>query len=102
MVGLEDVAELYIVYLAAGIWERRPLLPEGDLPDDLPQPPDGRYWPVGRFAPLWAAERRWERIGFAVEPAPVDFTAVIQPFAGAVLIGNRDATEVAVLPVSGE
>ena len=102
MVGLDDVAELYIVYLAAGIWERQPLLPEGDLPDDLPQPPDGRYWPVGRFAPLWAAERRWERIGFAVEPAPVDFTAVIQSFAGAVLIGNRDATEVAVLPVSGE
>jgi len=102
MVGFNDVAELYIVYLAAGIWERQPLLEEGVLPDDLPQPAEGRYRPVGRFAPLWAAERRWERIGFAVEPAPVDFTAVIQQFDGAVLIGNRDATDVAVLPVSRE
>ncbi len=102
MVGFDDVAELYIVYLAAGIWERQPLLPEGDLPDDLPQPPEGRYRPVGRFLPLWAADRRWERIGFAVDPAPVDFTMVLQAFDGAVLIGNRDATEVAVLPVTRE
>lgn len=102
MVGFNDVAELYIVYLAAGVWERQPLLGEGDPPDDLPQPLEGRYAPVGRFAPLWAANRRWERIGFAVDPAPVDFTAVIQEFERAVLIGNRDATEVAVLPVSRE
>lgn len=102
MVGFNDVAELYIVYLAAGVWERQPLLPENELPDALPQPPEGRYAPVGRFAPLWIAEGRWERIGFAVDPAPVDFTAVIQEFEGAVLIGNRDATEVAVLPVNRE
>lgn len=102
MVGFNDAPELYIVYLAAGVWERQPLLPAGDLPDDLPPPPDDRYTPVGRFAPLWAADRRWERIGFAVDPAPVDFTAVIQEFEGAVLIGNRDATEVAVLPVNRE
>ena len=102
MVGFNDVPELYIVYLAAGVWERQPLLPEGDLPDGLPQPPEGRYLPVERFAPLWAAEQRWERIGFAVDPTPVDFTAVIQEFEGAVLIGNRDATEVAVLPVNRE
>ncbi|MFN3982632.1 MAG: serine/threonine-protein kinase [Caldilinea sp.] len=102
MVGFNDVPELYIVYLAAGVWERQPLLPEGDLPEDLPQPPEGRYLPVERFAPLWAAEQRWERIGFAVDPMPVDFTAVIQEFEGAVLIGNRDATEVAVLPVNRE
>ena len=98
MVGLNDADDLYIVYLREGRWERLPLLEEVELPPDIPPPPNSLYLPTGRFAPLWAAEGRWTRLGFAVEPTPVDFTAVIQPFEGAVLISNRDATEVAVLP----
>ncbi|MFO7632495.1 MAG: hypothetical protein R6W76_08150, partial [Caldilinea sp.] len=101
MVGLNEVAELYIVYLSAGAWEQQPITDDG-VPADLPQPPDGRYLPTGRFVSLWAADGRWERLGFAVEPEPVDFTVVIQPFEGGVLIGNRDTTDVAVLPVAGE
>lgn len=102
MVKLNDASDLYIVYLREGRWERLPWLEESALPLDIPPPPDGLYLPTGPFAPLWAAEGRWAQLGYAVEPTPVDFTAVIQMFEGAVLIGNRDAAEVAVLPVGRE
>jgi hypothetical protein len=100
MVGLNEANEVYIVYLGSEAWERSALI-DSNEPVDV-EPPDGLYLPVGRFLPLWAANERWERLGFAVEPQPVDFTVVIQPFAGAVLIGNRDSVEVAVLPVGGD
>jgi hypothetical protein len=100
MVGLNDANEVYIVYLGSDAWELAAQI-EGDAPGEL-QPPDGRYLPAGRFLPLWSTDGRWEQLGFAVEPQPVDFTVVIQSFEGAVLIGNRDSVEVAVLPVGGE
>ena len=55
MVGLDEVAELYVVYgYGVDSWERRLAPAEGNLPPDAPQPPDGRYLPGGRFAALWA------------------------------------------------
>lgn len=102
MVKLNDAGDLYIVYLREGRWERLSWLPEGELSPDIPPPPDGLSLPPEPFALPWAAEGRWLRLGYAVESAPVDFTAVIQTFEGAILIGNRDAVEVAVLPVGRE
>ena len=97
MVGLTAAPELYAVYFATNAWERQPIPEVSAPPPDLPPPPEGRFAPSDRFAALWQADRRWEALGFATEPQPRDFAVVIQGFDGAVLIGNRDTGELAVL-----
>jgi serine/threonine-protein kinase len=97
MVGFDNAPELFVVYFSTNEWERQPIPDDSEPPPDLPAPPENRYLPEGRFAALWQADRRWEALGFAVEPQPRASTMAIQGFEGAVLVGNRDTGEVAIL-----
>ncbi len=99
MVGLDEVAELYVVYgYGADSWERRIAPVDGEMPPDVPEPPENRYLPGGRFGALWATDRAWETLGFATDAQPEAFTGVIQSFPGAVLVANRGDGTVATLP----
>ncbi|MCB0042077.1 MAG: hypothetical protein KDE23_20475, partial [Caldilinea sp.] len=99
MVGLDEVAEVYVVSgYGVDAWERRIAPPAGELPPDVPQPPEDRYLPGGRFGALWAEDRAWETLGFATDAQSEAFTGVIQSFPGAVLIANRSDGTVATLP----
>lgn len=97
MAGLVAAPELYVVYFPTNAWERQPIPEVSAPPPDLPPPPEGLFAPLDRFAALWQADRRWEALGFATEPQPRDFALVIQGFEGAVLLGNQDTGELAVL-----
>lgn len=99
MVGLDRAPEIYIVYLRDDRWEWLPAVENPSLPAELSSAVGGNFLPDGRFAGLWAQDGRWQKLGFAVAPAPVPFTAVIQTFEGAVLIANRETAEVAWLPL---
>ena len=100
MVGVDEVAEFYVVYgYGVDSWERRNAPVQGDLPTDLPAPTENRYPPGGRFGALWAADRAWETLGFATDAQAEAFTGVIQGFPGAVLIANRSDGTVATLPM---
>ncbi|HQY92445.1 protein kinase [Caldilinea sp.] len=97
MVGFENAPELFVVYFSTNEWERQPIPDASEPPPDLPAAPENRYLPEGRFAALWQADRRWEALGFAVEPQPRTSVVAIQGFEGAVLVGNRDTGEASIL-----
>jgi serine/threonine-protein kinase len=100
MVGLDRAPEIYIVYLRDDRWEWLPAVESPSLPAELSSAvKEGNFLPGGRFAGLWAQDGRWQKLGFAVAPAPVAFTAAIQTFEGAVLIADRETAEVAWLPL---
>lgn len=97
MVGLVTAPELYVVYFPTNAWERQSIPEVSAPPPDLPAAPEGLFTPSDRFAALWQVDRRWEALGFATEAQPRDFALVIQGFEGAVLLGNQDTGELAVL-----
>jgi serine/threonine-protein kinase len=102
IVGFSMTQEMLVVYTDNQQWERV-FVPEGQETPPLDEaPPEGLYIPTGRFGLLWLQGERRNQLGYADQPAPGEFPALLQTFPGALIILNQSSGEVVVLPTANQ
>jgi hypothetical protein len=102
IVGFSMTQEMLVVYTDNQQWERV-FVPEGQETPPLDEaPPEGLYVPTGRFGLLWLQGERRNQLGYADQPSPGEFPALLQTFPGALIILNQGSGEVVVLPTANQ